>query len=149
MLLFGLLVSVLGSYAILVAPRRLRRIELEVPVSGLDPAFDGYTIGVLSDLHHAWHPGSGHIRRAVQLVMDTSPDLIALLGDYCVSFKHSARASRLFYRTAMGSLRPFLQRLGAPDGVVGVLGNHDYYYDAPVVAEWLIGGRLTRLVEER
>jgi predicted MPP superfamily phosphohydrolase len=137
LLLLGLMAAALAAYAVIVAPRRLRRIEIDVPVPGLHPAFEGYTIGVLSDLHHAWHPGSDQIRRAVRLVMDASPDLIALLGDYCVSFKYSPRASRVFYRPAMRSLRPLLRRLAAPDGVVGILGNHDYYYDAPTVEEWL------------
>ena len=30
-----------------------------------------------------------------------------------------------------------IRDLRAPDGVLGLIGNHDYYYDGPAVAEWL------------
>jgi predicted MPP superfamily phosphohydrolase len=37
----------------------------------------------------------------------------------------------------MRLLAPMLRRLGAPDGVLAVLGNHDYYFDASRVRQWL------------
>jgi predicted MPP superfamily phosphohydrolase len=37
----------------------------------------------------------------------------------------------------MRLLTPFLRELDTPDGVVAVLGNHDYYFDAEAVTRWL------------
>lgn len=126
-----------GMYTVIIAPRRLRLIELDVRVPGLDPAFDGYRIGVLSDLHQATLPGLSHTRRAVHEVQRRTPDLIALLGDYGVSFERSASLSARLYRAEMRKLTPVMRGLHAPDGVVGLLGNHDYYFDGAAVADWL------------
>jgi predicted MPP superfamily phosphohydrolase len=41
-----------------------------------------------------------------------------------------------------------LATLHAPDGIVGVLGNHDYDYDAPSVARWLTRCGVHVLVNE-
>ncbi|HSJ64130.1 MAG TPA: metallophosphoesterase [Gemmatimonadaceae bacterium] len=127
----------LGIYAVIIAPRRLRIIELDVPIPGLAAEFDGYRIGVLSDLHQAFLPGLSHTRRAVHEIQRRTPDIIALLGDYGVSFESSARASRRLYPDELRTLTPVLRGLYAPDGVVGLIGNHDYYYDGTAVAEWL------------
>jgi len=128
---------VLGAYVTVVAPRRLRIIELDVEIPKLDTAFDGYRIGVLSDLHQAFVPGLSHTRRAVGEIQRRAPDLIALLGDYGVSFEGSRRVSAMLYPRELRALTPVLRGLRAPDGVVALLGNHDYYYDGPAVVDWL------------
>lgn len=127
----------LGVHAVVIAPRRLRIIELDVEIPGLDAEFDGYRIGVLSDLHQAFLPGLSHTRRAVDEIQQRRPDFIALLGDYGVSFARSRRLSRMLYPREMRALTPVLRGLRAPDGVVALIGNHDYYYDGPAVADWL------------
>ena len=130
--------------ATLVAPYDLRVSEIEVAIATLDPAFDGYTIVVLADLHH--HPGSGgrHLRNAVRMANDANADLVALLGDYGVSFELQKRASRLLYRRSLPVLTAALRDLRARDGVVAVLGNHDHYAGAAAVTTWLssIGARV-------
>lgn len=130
-------VAVIGAYVVILAPRRLRIIELEVGIPALDSAFDGYRIGVLSDLHQAFLPGLSHTKRAVREIQRRAPHLIALLGDYGVSFESSRRVSTMLYPREMRALTPVLRSLRAPDGVVALIGNHDYYYDGPAVAVWL------------
>jgi predicted MPP superfamily phosphohydrolase len=137
-LLIGVgVVAAIGVYVVILAPRRLRIIELEVEIPALDSAFDGYRIGVLSDLHQAFLPGLSHTKRAVREIERRAPHLIALLGDYGVSFESSRRVSALLYPREMRALTPVLRSLRAPDGVVALIGNHDYYYDGPAVAAWL------------
>ena len=123
--------------ATLVAPYDLRVTEVDAPIAGLDPAFDGYTIAVLADLHH--HPGSGgrHLRTAVRLTNEARPDLVALLGDYGVSFELQPRASRALYRRSLPVMTAVLGGLQARDGIVAVLGNHDHYADPAAVTAWL------------
>ena len=122
------------------APRRaLARIaEYQCIVADLGECFDGYTIVVLSDFHHR-HPFADlrWLRHAVDSVNAVSPDLVALLGDYASSFKQTPGTSRCWYARALPTMTAELRRLRAGDGVVAVLGNHDYYADAGVVQEWL------------
>lgn len=125
-------------YAIVVAPRRLRRTDLEVPIDGLSPAFDGYTIAVISDLHHGgvfWP--RAHAERAAAIARSADPDLVALLGDYGISASIFAGASRYMYDRAMRELTPVLRSIEARDGTLAVLGNHDYDTGAWRVARWL------------
>lgn len=124
--------------AVLVPRRGVAQVErTALVVSDLGRAFDGYTIAVLSDFHHAPRGEVEWLRRVVDAANDTSPDLVALLGDYGTSFKRSRARSRRWYREAMAAMTPELVRLRARDAIVAVLGNHDYYAGAPMVREWL------------
>jgi len=60
-----------------------------------------------------------------------------LLGDYASSFKQMPIMSRRWYARALPVIAGELRRLRPRDGVVAVLGNHDYYADAGLVREWL------------
>ena len=127
-----------------LAPFRSRPLAevttMELAIRDLGPDLDGYTIVALSDFHH--HPALvdlGWLRHAVDIANASSPDLIALLGDYGSSFKRAPLLSRHWYREALAAMAPDLRRLKARDGTVGVLGNHDYYADAALVSQWLHG----------
>ena len=114
-------------YFVIIAPRRLRRTEIEVAIPGLAPEFDGYTIAVLSDLHYGgvFRPRS-HAERAAAIARSADPDLVALLGDYGISVGRFTRLTRYMYDRGMRELGPILQSIGARDGMLAVLGNHDY-----------------------
>ena len=122
------------------SPRRaLAQVnEYQSIIADLGDFFDGYTIVVLSDFHHR-HPFAdvGWLQHAVDSANTVSPDLVALLGDYASSFKQTPVTSRRWYARALPAMATELRRLRARDGVVAVLGNHDYYADAGVVREWL------------
>ena len=128
-------VALIG-HATLVAPRRLRTTILDFPLPGLRAEFDGYTLAVLADIHH-WAPGTRYLRRMVQMSNDASPDLVVLLGDYGISFEHNRKLSGISYRYALPDLTRALRELRTRDGCVAVLGNHDHYYDARHVTDWL------------
>ena len=71
------------GYAYFVEPRKLVVNAQELPVKGLDPAFDGLKIVAIGDIHG----GSNYvteerIREVVRLANVQQPDLIVLLGDY-------------------------------------------------------------------
>ena len=134
----------IGAHAVLVAPSDLRTTTIEVPLDGLAPDFDGYVLAVLTDLHHSGGSESRRLRRMVALANAADPDLIVLLGDYGVSFEHSRALSAAYYEQAFPAVGFALRQLRSRDGMVGVLGNHDHYYDAARVAEWLrsLGVRL-------
>lgn len=136
--------ATMGLWAVLVAPHRLARTELEVVVAGLPAAFDGYTIAALSDLHHRPGESLRYLRRAVTLANECSPDLAVLLGDYGISFKRQRPLSRVLYARAMPAASRVLAGLRTRDGVLAVLGNHDHYAGAAAVRDWLgaLGARV-------
>ncbi|HEY8286538.1 MAG TPA: metallophosphoesterase [Chloroflexota bacterium] len=105
-------------YGTLVEPHHLRLRQVSIEVPDLPSAFDGYRIVQLSDFHIGGRGWSAEtIRRAVALAMTQRADLIVLTGDFFEYTSVIASCPDLF-----GSLR-------APDGVLAVLGNHDYHHD--------------------
>jgi hypothetical protein len=98
---------------------QLRVETVEVRLRGLAPAFDGYRIAFLADPHLSPLVPRWWVERAVARTMGLGADLIALGGDYVDDDPH--------YVSSIGEV---LRPLRAPDGVMGVLGNHDHYVDA-------------------
>jgi predicted MPP superfamily phosphohydrolase len=91
----------------------LRTITLTLP--DLPPAFDGYRVVQLSDFHIGGRGWSAPlVRRAAALAMEQHGDLIVLTGDFFETTPAIQSCSDLF-----GGLQ-------ARDGVLAVLGNHDY-----------------------
>ena len=99
-------------------------VRVDVPVPGLPRQLDGLRIAQLSDLHAGSLFSERPMHDAVDLVLAESPDLVTLTGDYV---NHDAAETPL--------ILPALDRLAAPLGVFGVLGNHDHYADVRRVAQ--------------
>ncbi len=122
MWLYGLGVVVCG-YGVVVR-RRIFEIErVEITIRGLDPAFDGYRIAQLSDLHiGAITPKSwGH--RWVEAANREQPDLAVVTGDMVtngIEFHHDIAE-------VVGALR-------ARDGAFVSMGNHDYFGEGEPLA---------------
>ena len=112
--------------------------RLDVDICDLATSFDGYTIVALADLHHrSRFQDVRWLRRAVDIANASAPDIVVLLGDYGSSFKQAPTTSSEWYAEALSAMTPELQRLHARDGVVAVLGNHDYYAGSQLTATWL------------
>jgi uncharacterized protein len=140
-LVVGILI---GIYAVFVEPFDLRVTSLDMPIAGLDPAFDGYTISVIADIHQSpWTPMS-YLRHIVDASNRADPDLVALLGDYSASFETFPKWSFGSYRRMLPRMTPSMRELKHRDGMVALLGNHDHWGDDDVTADWLktIGARL-------
>jgi predicted MPP superfamily phosphohydrolase len=126
------------AHAVLTAPITLRLTRIDVPIDGLAPELDGYSIAILSDLHYGGTILPGRLlARAVRIANEATPDLIALLGDYALSHSRFPTLSRWLYQRALPPMTEPLRSLRARDGIVAILGNHDYDYDATKVAAWL------------
>ncbi len=119
-----------------------------IVIPDLPAAFEGYRIAALSDFHHPAGGDLTWLRQTVDVVDQVSPDLVVLLGDYGESFKRLRSLSRHWYRQAMSELTPCVSSLRARDGIVAVLGNHDYYADAATVLDWLASLGVHVLVNE-
>ncbi|WP_313059233.1 metallophosphoesterase [Agrobacterium cavarae] len=107
------------SQAIRVPP--LKDIEITVP--GLDPAFDGYQIVQLTDLHISRLFPASWTRAVVEKTNALNADLIVITGDL-IDGKVEARSS---------DIAP-LAELKARDGVYTIPGNHEYFFG---YEEWM------------
>jgi len=95
----------------------------EISFKDLPPAFDGYRIIQISDLHLGSLYGyQKKFRRAINLINRESPDLILFTGDLVNNLAEETRG-----------WEDLLSDLKAKDGNYAILGNHDYgeYYDWP------------------
>ena len=108
--------------------------RVEVGLRGLDPAFDGYRVAFLTDMHTSPIVPRWWLDRSVQAALDLQADLIALGGDFLDDDPH--------YIAALGDI---LKPLRAPDGVIAVLGNHDHYVSAQGVREELAQAEIREL----
>ncbi|MGQ0640243.1 MAG: metallophosphoesterase [Gemmatimonadaceae bacterium] len=111
-----------------------------------DPTLAGYRVGIMGDLHIAPWRSTIVLRRAVDLINQSEPDLITLVGDYGYSIDRLYRVSRGLYRAVMPGVTRELGRLRARHGVCAVLGNHDLDAGGVVVEEALssVGIRVLR-----
>lgn len=110
--------GVLGAAGSLGALREPRITEVRLPVAGLPPAFEGYRIVQITDVHLSPTIRGDRLSTWVARVNDLAPDLVAITGDL-------ADGTAAHLAPEVGSLRD----LRAPDGVLFVTGNHEYYWD--------------------
>jgi predicted MPP superfamily phosphohydrolase len=117
--------------------QRLVVENIEVRIRGLGAAFDGYRIAFLSDLHVSPLVPVWWLERAVGTALGLEADLILMGGDFLDDDVH-------YTPLLAGILSP----LRAPDGVFGVLGNHDHYVGAHGVRTQLVKGGVQELLNE-
>lgn len=103
------------AYATLIEPRHVELTRPRVHVRDLPDALEGFRIGLLTDLHAGRLTSRDTLRRAVDLLLDARPHVIAVTGDL-------ADRRRVDYAPAFEALEP----LRAPLGVFAVPGNHDH-----------------------
>jgi len=99
-----------------------------VTSSQLPPAFDGYRVALLTDLHIGPGLSGEFLRHVVDETNAARPDLIVIAGDVVDGFV--AQLS--------GELTP-LSDLRAPDGVLVVTGNREYFAGRP--SDWIVAFR--------
>jgi uncharacterized protein len=71
--------------------------------------------------------------RVVRRINALGPDLVVLLGDYVGGHEPEAARSAVEQSEVLGGIATFAA-LSAPNGVVGVLGNHDSWYGRQSIA---------------
>jgi len=118
---FGLQIA--GLY-----PRGLRNAispvvrELRFSFTDLPPAFDGFQILQLADLHIDRMDG---LTEALLPVIDgLRPDVCVLTGDY--RFEDEGPCDEVYTR-----MRPIVSTVSAKYGIFGILGNHDDDHNMP------------------
>lgn len=124
-------------YPTLIEPWRVAIEKISIRVPALSPAFAGFRIAHLSDLHYRPYTTRHQIAHVVELTNALRPDLVVITGDFIT---HGTGA--------IGSLAPLLGNLQATYGVIGSLGNHDVRCGEERVADILRQSGLEMLVNE-
>ncbi len=105
------------AYARTVEPGWIDITQLRLRLPRLSPAFHGYRLVQISDIHMDHWMTRERLAGVVRLVNDQRPDLVAITGDFVT---HG-------YRRRAGNLEGPLGSLRGRDGAVAVLGNHDHW----------------------
>jgi predicted MPP superfamily phosphohydrolase len=103
-------------------------VEKTLCLPRVPPAWNGLTILHLTDLHLCGTPDLSFFRALMDRCIDPVPDVICLTGDIADSYK------------LQRWIVPILGRLRWNLAAFAIFGNHDYWYDPP-----LIRRRLKRL----
>ncbi|MEU0498907.1 metallophosphoesterase [Mycobacterium sp. NPDC006124] len=107
--------TALGPPNVLRVPVQLRR---------LDPALSGFRIAVVSDIHLGPLAGRAHTERIVRMINETSPDLVAIVGDLVDGTV-----------AELGPAAEPLRDLHSREGAFFVTGNHEYFVED--TSSWL------------
>lgn len=112
----------LVAYGAFIGRNLFEVTEVNLTVKDLPEAFDGYRIVHISDIHARSFEGrEDKLAEAVKTINALEPDLVAFTGDLITLSPDE-----------LNTLESSLSRLKAKDGVISILGNHDYsmYSDA-------------------
>jgi uncharacterized protein len=101
-----------------VAPFRWKLTRHPLPLGHLPPAFAGYTILQLTDLH-VGRTRESYLHEVVARCLLEKPDLVVITGDL---IDYGVDNVPILERV----LKP-LMAANIPDGVVAIFGNHDYH----------------------
>ncbi len=94
-------------------------VEVQVPIVGLEPDLENYTIVQVSDLHAGPGIGKQFVDRVVEKVMSLKTDIIVLTGDIA-----DGKFDRFKDRVES------LSKLSSHCPTLYITGNHEYYKDS-------------------
>jgi len=136
----ALAAAVLLAWSVFVEPARLTVRTTAVASRGWPRTRAPLRIAVLTDLHvGSPHMGLARLRDVVALTNAQAPDLVVLLGDYVI---HGVPGGHFVPPEPTAAA---LSALRARQGVLAVLGNHDWWYDGERVRAALEGAGITVL----
>lgn len=112
-------------YSTLIEPDAIEITRRTIRLHKLPPAFDGFTIVQISDLHMGEWMTLERMLSAVERVNALDADVVAITGDFVT----------LIRRTTPDQITTALRQLRAREGVIGILGNHDHWTNAGIVSQ--------------
>lgn len=126
------------GYGVTQALAPITVIRATVTVPGLPAQFDGYRIGLATDLHLGAISGAERTREVVDILRAQDVDVATFVGDLVDGTPDELAA-------AIAPLQTLTGPDGPPDGVLFTTGNHEYYSDAPAWEATLADRGLTVL----
>lgn len=126
--LFGGACTLAGSYPVLIERNIVQANHYTIPVDKLPPAFHGFTIAHLTDVHLGPLVSASFVEGVVHRTNSLQADMIVCTGDYV----HERNTIH-----EIETVWPILSQLEARYGVYSVLGNHDHWADPGRSLYWL------------
>ena len=122
------LLGLAAGYPVFGERYLVRTNTYRIPVPHLPPAFAGFRLVHLTDLHYGALVPLGFLRHVIARANRIARDVTVCTGDYV----HEKRAIG-----QIDAVWPLLAELHAPSGVFSVLGNHDHWADTGRSQYWL------------
>ncbi|HEX3571380.1 MAG TPA: metallophosphoesterase [Acidobacteriaceae bacterium] len=113
-------------YSAGIARHELSVVTRSLSIKDLPPAFEGYRVVQISDIHFDEYTEPFFIRRVIRNVNSLKPDLVLLTGDF-ISF---APLPRRFAEHALHHCTEMLEEIACPQ-TFAAMGNHDSFLGAP------------------
>lgn len=117
-----------GAYSVFVERYAVQTNRYRIPVPNLPPAFRGFRIVHLTDIHHGALMSLEWVKRLLARANRIPRDITVCTGD----FVHARNTAR-----EIDAVWPAVCGLTAPCGVYTVLGNHDHWADTERSLHWL------------
>ncbi len=139
---FSLLIPLaLLFYAFWIEPRRIRVTRLSLDVAGLSSPL---RLLVMSDLQSSRpHETPDRLTALATLAASQEPDIVLLVGDY------GSRGNWLYRSNIPPQVTAAaLASIPAPMGHFAVLGNHDWWFNGPLVRQVLSRAGITVLEDD-
>jgi len=108
--------AAIGSAYELYRSGSYEQTDIRIPINNLPESFHGFSIAFISDIHAGIFMSAERMNTYASAVNALGADMIIVTGD--------------FVNLHLDEVYPFkeaFKSLSAPQGVFGVLGNHDYY----------------------
>lgn len=121
----------LAADGFLFEPKHAVAERIEIRLARLPEAFHGFRIAQITDIHFGPYMDQPELERAMRLAQEFHPDLVALTGDF-VSHPFGQRSGLAGAKNAEPCADVFARWKGVP--MFAVLGNHDHWNNAEVVA---------------
>lgn len=103
------------AYGMLWGAHFYKVYHINIPIQNLPEAFEGFTIGQISDVHLGSFFRKTDVGKGIELLMHEHPDMIVFTGDLVNFSSEEAQGYEVL-----------LSHLNAPHGVYAIFGNHDY-----------------------
>ena len=123
-------------YMFQIEPYWFEIVPVNLTIPELDPAFEGFKIVQISDIHVDTSMNRRKLDKIVQIIDQQQPDLVAITGDF-FSYQPDPISTNL--------LSTALKKLTPTEKTVAVLGNHDYDFDSSVVSKILAQSNVLEL----
>ena len=101
-----------------VEPQWIEITQHEISIANLPPAFEGFSIVQLTDLHHSSIVTLDYLQACFRQVVDLQPDLVVMTGDYITRQEKYAQP-------VAQAICEIIVQAGIP--TYAVLGNHDHW----------------------
>ena len=115
-------------YVFQIEPMWFEVVPVSVTIPNLSPAFKGFKIVQISDIHADTSMNQKKLTKIVELVTRQQPDIIAMTGDFVTATPNTETVKLL---------ENIFKQFSPTEKTLAVLGNHDHWSNPDLIREIL------------